>query len=157
MIIIDQRKLRFLRAGRTITVLVARPYQPGRDYAAGVRHNRTLLRVQVLDVAEHPDGFKIAVRQLSGDTVRLLSRSRTRGYVTATVEAAALDPRVALRGGLVDEPEPIDEATLARYAALAVARDDRIRRERAAEQRERPTRRYASPSGLLPRAASRRL
>lgn len=157
MIIIDQRKLRFLRAGRTITVVATRSYRPGRDYAAGIRHNRTLLRVQVVDVAEHPDGFTVMVRQLSGDVVRLLSRSRTRGYVTATAEAAALDPRVALRGGLVDEPEPIDAATLARYAALAGARDDRIRREKAAEQRKRPTRRYASPSGLLPRAASRAL
>jgi hypothetical protein len=135
MIVIDSRKLRFLRAGRVLRVEVPREYRKGRDYAAGVRRNRTVCRVYVLSCTPEADAFVLEIRHHADAGERYLARNpgaQRRDYV--------LRPQEALSG----EGAVIDAATLARYAREAYKRDDAIRRDRALDKRQnRSKRRYA--------------
>ena len=113
MILIDKPKLKFLLAGRQIDVDVNRAYRKGRVYAVGVRHNKpATCRVQILECKAQENGWTIRVQRLSGDIVRLMTRN---GYVEAPVELDPDDPDVLI-GGMTSEPEPLDAATLKRYA-----------------------------------------
>lgn len=128
MIIVDQRKLRFLRAGRTIRVEVDRAYRQGRDYAAGARQGRVVCRVHVLSCVPEAGAFVLEVRQHVELKERYLARNpgaQRRDYV--------LRPEEALRG----EGAVIDGATLRRYAAEAYRRDDAVRRDDARERQKR--------------------
>lgn len=106
MILIDSRRLKFLQAGREITITTssARDYHKGRTYAAGVRHNHTVLRVYVVKAVPTDDGLELTIRASLEDEVRLLGKNG--GYVT--------NPAQALR----EEPEAVDRATEKRLVAL---------------------------------------
>jgi hypothetical protein len=113
MIIVEKPKLRFLLAGRPIDIHVEHEYRRGRTYAVGVRHNHpATCRVAIIHCHPLDTGWTIRIQRLSGDIVRLMTRS---GYVEAPVELDPDDPDVLI-GGRLTEPELIDQTTLERYA-----------------------------------------
>lgn len=136
MIVVSKANLRFLLAGRAIEVDVPREYRRGRSYALGTRHNRTVCRVQILACRQLADGWRVTVRQMSGDEVRLLARSGSRGYVTAPVEADPADPDV-LRGAASEEPEALSEEQVRHLARYRAARDRMVRSAPIMDLRDR--------------------
>lgn len=133
MILIEKGQLRFLLAGRPIEVDVTREHRKHRAYAVGIRHNRTLCHIEVTAIEKLPAGWKLTIRKLTGDQVRLFSRSG--GYVTAPVEANPDDPDV-LRGADFHEPEAVDEETQEQLTELGTLR---WRQEHALRESERAT------------------
>jgi hypothetical protein len=151
MIILDAHRLKFLLNGRAVSLNVDRAYRVGRDYALGTRRGRPLIRVAVLACRESANSsYEIKIARISGEEVRLLARNSARGYVSASLEAAAFDPKSALRGALAREPEAIDAQTLERYAKQASERDDELRRQKLAQapSQNPRRRRYAVASSL---------
>lgn len=110
MILIDKPKLKFLQAGRQVTITTSstRTYRKGRSYAAGVKANHTLLRVFVIKAVPTDDGVELTICASAEDEIRLLGKNG--GYVS--------DPAQALRR----EPEAVDRATAKRLVALGTAR-----------------------------------
>jgi hypothetical protein len=139
LIIVDPRHLKFLRAGRTIRIQVAREYRQGRDYAAGVRRNNTVCRVQIVEIEPTDAGWTMLIRQHQLEQPVYLARNAAdpRAY-THNPAAAACD-----RNGPLEAVAPTE---LARYAARAFARDDQMRRERAEKARKHMRGGYSVPS-----------
>jgi hypothetical protein len=115
MILIEKPQLKFLLAGRNITITSPRQYRKGRSYAVGTRPKKTICRVLILSSSATDDGWKHEIRQHTEDEPRLLARNpgaQKRDYVSSPAEA--------MRG----EQEPIDEITITAFTMLAHARDD---------------------------------
>jgi hypothetical protein len=140
VIIIDPRKLRFLRAGRTVTVTVVRPYRVGRDYAAGARRGHAVLRVRIIDCEATSGGWALVVRQHTLEPAVYLAASPgvIRSDYTIRLDQAAREV----------DGSPIEAVIHTRSTALAYDRDDAIRRERAAKQDKASRHRYAVASSL---------
>lgn len=99
MIIIDRPKLKFLMAGRVITIETANPgrYRKGRVYALGLNHQTTTCRVEITDI--DPDAIKVRLPQI--DTPILLAKNPQYGYVE-------IDPNnPVLHRAMYHEPEPV--------------------------------------------------
>jgi hypothetical protein len=139
VILIDQRKLRFLKAGRVLSVEVRRPYRLGHDYSAGHRHGHTVCRVRVLACTPIENGFTLEVCQHTQAPALYLARNpgAQRADYVPRPEQAAKDA-----AGPLEAPDP---AWLRREALSAFRRDDERRRERAAEAYKARTKRYAVP------------
>lgn len=126
MILIDRPRLKFLLAGREVTVTVEhgqRDYRRGRVYSVGVHHNRTVCRAQLLKLVDLGDGAELTLRRAEVEEPRLLGR--TGGYVN--------HPTRALR----DEPEAVDARTQERLTELGAARWEAHNAERENERTAR--------------------
>ena len=122
MIIIARNKLKFLQAGRTLTIADASGrYRKGRVYAVGVVHNRTICRVRI--IAVDPDVIHIRVVPII-EAPRLLARNpiaQRADYVDTP--ARAMD----------HEPEAVDGATQERLTELGTLRWQQLFALRQAE------------------------
>ena len=135
MLIIARNKLKFLQAGRELTIAHRNPtrYQHGRNYALGLDHRRTICRVEILEI--QAAGLRVRLAR-HYEPIRLLAARSQYGYVD--------NPAQALR----DEPEAINPQDLNHLASQAHAP------LRAAARR--PIRRAAGPVARDPRQRSRR-
>lgn len=130
MILISEPTLKFLLRGREISVVMLvdkREWRRGRTYAAGVHHNKTICRVEIISIQRYNDGndkVQLVVRHAqAGEAYRLLGKKG--GYVTHASQA------------LPDEPEAVDLITQTRYAHEGRARDAVRVAERRRAQRDR--------------------
>lgn len=121
MIIVDSQKLRFLLAGRPLTVEVHREYRKGRDYAVGKTFRKATCRAVVTDIERvGAKTWRITIKyQLEDKPVWLAKKNARCDYTQEKSKA------------MLDEPEPVDQATLKRYSAEATARDEPQRRSEA--------------------------
>lgn len=111
MILIDKPRLKFLLAGREITVTVNPgrcEFRRGRQYSIGIHHNKTICRAQLIKAHDVDQGLEMTLKLAEVDPFRLLGR--TGGYVT--------DPALALP----DEPEAVDAATQEHLSTLGTLR-----------------------------------
>ena len=136
MIIVEPRKLRFLRAGRFVTVETDHAYRTGHVCGLGVRHGRRIYQAEVVQVERISRrlGFVLTIR-LAPEPERFLARNpvaQRRDYVGAGQGAQLPGAGAA-----------VDAVTLARYARAALERDDPVRRERAANRPKSRRHRYA--------------
>ena len=116
MIVLDKPKLKFLKAGRSVTVIVPHDrYRKGRVYSVGLAHNRpATCTCTIKGVKVTATGFELEIVQNREDQPRFLARNpgaQRRDYVTRTADA------------LPDEPEPIDAALQAKYGKEAREND----------------------------------
>lgn len=126
MIVVDRGRLKFLLAGRAVTVDVTREYRRHGVYALGISPRKSSCRVQVVERFRLNDGtWRLTIKRLSGDEVRLFKRSGS--YATAPVELDPADPDV-LRGADFHEPEALSDEQLRHLAAYrpAVAHNRRV-------------------------------
>lgn len=110
MIIIDKPKLKFLLAGRSLTITVPdrkRPYRAKRIYAVGLTHRRSVCHAEILGIEQTADGIRLQIRQASIDQPNLLAARSEFGYTSK--------PHLAMRG----EPEAVAGSQLDRIAAKA--------------------------------------
>jgi hypothetical protein len=131
MIELDSRKLRFLRAGRTVELDSPRSYATGKAITVQVHgEQRSRLRVQVLDAQKHEGAWRLRVQQYSREEVWYLTANpgAQRNDYTQNPARAAREPS----GGLIEAVR----GDLDRYAREALKRDDQIRRERAHQARQ---------------------
>jgi hypothetical protein len=144
VIIITKPKLRFLDAGRAITLTVARPRRVGRDYPAGPRHGHPVTRVHVHACTQTPDGWELKLTQHRIDQAIYLAASPGSQHsdYTTNPARAAREP-----GG-----SPIEAAPDTRYARDAYKRDDALRRQKAAQRQSARSKRYSVQSSLPRRA-----
>ena len=124
MLIIARNKLKFLQAGRELTIEHRNPlrYQHGRSYALGLDHRRTICRVEILDITA--GGLRVRLAR-HYEPIRLLAARSQYGYVD--------NPAQALR----DEPEAISPQDLNHLAQQADARFMAQRAEQVAAQQAR--------------------
>ena len=125
MIAIDKPKLKFLDAGRTLTVEHPDPqrYHRGRNYQLRILEHRTIRRrVEILEI--HAAGITIRLARYY-DPPRLLAARSQYGYTD--------NPAQALR----DEPEAISPDDLNRLAQQAQHRFAQQRADELEAQRAR--------------------
>lgn len=123
MILIDKPRLKFLLAGREITLAIdpgQREYHKGRHYSVGIHHNRTICRAQVMRLRAGAEGVELTLKLAETEPPRLLGR--TGGYVT--------DPAMALP----DEPEAVDASTQDRLSELGTLRWQHFNAQRENEK-----------------------
>lgn len=120
MIVVDRPKLKFLLAGRKIIVEVGREYRKGRDYAVGTSWKRSVCRARVEVVEELEDGWRLTLAQVIEEKPRWFARQGVQADYTFEIAKAVLD-----------EPEPLDDVTLRRFAADASERDAERRQDAA--------------------------
>jgi hypothetical protein len=143
MIIVDSRKLRFLLAGRTLTIASAHRYRQGREYPLGVRQGHVVCHVHVLACTAAESGFALEVRQAEEAPVYLIRNPGNPRAYTDRPGSAARDAYGPI--------EAVDAQTLARYAREAYRASDALRRERAAAAMlKNPRKRRYSVGGSLP-------
>lgn len=101
MIVVDKPKLKFLLAGRTITVTVnSDRYKRGRSYAVGTAHNKaSTCTATVLGIRVTDSGRELEIVQNKEGEERYLSRSVARGYTTKPEEAIPDEGATALSRG----------------------------------------------------------
>lgn len=104
MIVLDRPKLKFLLAGRAITVDVTRTYRKGRSYAVGTSHKRSVCRVQVLEIFELNDTTRRLTIKLSTEEKPRLLAANPAGMRSDYTN----DPKRAAQG----EPEALTDAQL---------------------------------------------
>jgi hypothetical protein len=114
VIVIDRAKVKFLLAGRALTVEDRDPerYRRGRTYALGTSHRRSICRVEVLAV----EAGQIKVRLARVDKPLLLARSSQYGYIE--VDPYRLDDD--LHRAMYDEPEAVAPPEVDRINARRV-------------------------------------
>ena len=99
MIVITRAELKFLRAGRRI-MIDADPtrYRVGRTYALGVKHNKAICRVEILELGD--DHIKVRIAQI--DQPQFLAARSQYGYTTNPAQAMRNEgepvPREDVRG-----------------------------------------------------------
>lgn len=121
MIIIDKPRMRFLLAGRILTIEITNPdhYRKGRSYSVGVRHNKQVCRGEILHV--DPDAGTIQIRQqILQAEPNLLARHSQYGYTSNPAQAMFGEPEAVI-------PDDIERLT----------RRDRERREQDASKQAR--------------------
>ena len=127
MILLDKAKLKFLLAGRAIDVDVPRAYDKRRIYSVGVRPKHAVCRAQILNATETADGWTLTIRQHTEDVPVFLAANP--GAIRADYTT---NPARAAREANGSPIEAVrDDAWIAKVAAAASSRDDRLRRERA--------------------------
>ncbi len=96
MIIIDRAKLKFLRAGRHITIpnINANRYRTGRTYALGTNHKTTICRVEII---EKPNPETIIVKLASVNPPHLLAARSQYGYTDNPIRAMRHEPEAISR------------------------------------------------------------
>ena len=122
MIVIARNKLKFLQAGRMLTIPDTGRYRLGRTYALGIRHNHTICRIEIIEI--HADGLTIRIAP-HRDPPRLLAARSQYGYTDNPVRA------------LRDEPEAIPANDLDHLAHQAHARYAQQRGDELAAQQAR--------------------
>ena len=130
MIVVDRPKLKFLLAGRVITVDVSREYKKGRIYSVGVSATKkAICRVQVLETHNTGEGWRLSIGQWTQETPVYLSANPAgmRTDYTSNSFRAAKDPD----GSPIEAVRGADEAWLAKVAKAAAERDDLMRRQAA--------------------------
>lgn len=121
MIVVDSQKLRFLLAGRPLTVEVHREYRKGRDYAVGKTFRKATCRAVVEDIEQTgAKTWRLTIRHSYEDRPVWLAKKNARADYTRELSKAMLD-----------EPEPVGREDLRRYAKQSMARDDPQRRSAA--------------------------
>lgn len=125
MIVLDKPKLKFLLAGRSISVPVTTTrYRKGRTYSVGTAHNRpATCTATVTGITVTASGFELEIIQNREAEDRYLARYSPRGYTTKIAEAL----------GREDAP-CIDETTQARFSKEARERFEQDRERRQAER-----------------------
>ena len=124
VILIEKPKLRFLDAGRALTIPHPAPHRYKRDrtYALGTTHNRTVRRVEILEV--RLDAIRIRIAPYR-EPPRLLAARSQYGYTDNPAQA------------MFDEPEAIRPADQHRLATEAQARYAQQRAAQLAQQQAR--------------------
>jgi len=134
MIIVDRRRLRFLQAGRVITVDVQRRYKTGRDHDCGARAEHVVCRVHVLSCTRGERGYTLELKRAQPKPIYLAANpAAQRGDYTTNPARAARD-----------ETGAIEAVISTRRASEIYARDDELRRERAKERQKTRTSRYSA-------------
>lgn len=132
MIVVDKPKLKFLLAGRTITVTVnSDRYKRGHSYSVSTAHSKAAIcRVVVVArtvIATGDGAFELAIRQDRTDEPLLLALNpagQGRDYVSVHEPHA------------LQEPEPVDAASREKMSAEA---HQRFTSQRATRPEERET------------------
>lgn len=125
--------MRFLLAGRTLTVETTNPtqYRKGRNYSVGVRHNKTVCRVEILHIDEPAGTIQIRQQILQAEP-NLLARYSQYGYTSNPAQAMFGEPEAvntvelerisqdarqtweqrlaALRGHILDEASALERS-----------------------------------------------
>jgi hypothetical protein len=114
MIIIDKPKLKFLLAGRAITITVRTgDYRKGRIYAVGLAHNRpATCKATIEDIKPLEHGFQLRIVQNREAPERYLARSMARGYTYRPEQAIPDEGATALS---LEDLERISSAGRARF------------------------------------------
>ena len=124
MLIIARNKLKFLQAGRELTIAHRNPtrYQHGRNYALGLDHRRSSAASR--SSRSKPPALRVRLAR-HYEPIRLLAARSQYGYVD--------NPAQALR----DEPEAISPQDLNHLASQAHARYAQQRADELAAQQAR--------------------
>lgn len=137
MIIIDKPRMRFLLAGRTLTVETTNPtqYRKGRNYSVGVRHNRTVCRVEILHIDETSGTIQIRQQILQAEP-NLLARYSQYGYTSNPAQAMFGEPEAPTH-------DQLEQARRWERQEAGTALPDRIRvLERRAHQGDQQAQRH---------------
>jgi hypothetical protein len=98
LIVLDKPKLKFLLAGRTITVTVNHDrHRKGRSYSVSTAHNKpATCTATVVGIRVTSSGREIDIKQNREAPERYLARSLARGYTTRPEEAIQDEGATAL-------------------------------------------------------------
>jgi hypothetical protein len=127
VIIVSKAKIRFLNAGRVLTIEdTTGRFKRGRSYAAGHTHRRSVCRVEIVDITA--DHIHIRLEPMPPAIYLAANPGSLRDDYTDNPALAARDP---------DGPiEATDIAWLSNMAKHAADRDDVLRREQAHQTRQ---------------------